>query len=150
MSSRSRKKPSEKIALFVDGPNMLRKEFMIDLRELRRKAEKYGRIVIAKVFLNQFAPRKLIEAVVNEGFEIEMILAEEEDTDVDVCLAISAMETILTKDIDIIAIATRDADFVPLVHKAKERGKKVIIFGTEPGFSSALKNSADRVNFCKK
>ena len=146
LGSRKRR-PSDKIAVFVDGPNMLRKEFMIDLRELKRKIEKYGRIVIGKVFLNQFAPRKLIEAIVNEGFEVEMILAEEEDTDVDVHLAISAMETILTKEVDIIAIATRDADFVPLVHKAKEYGKKVIIFGTEPGFSSALKNSADKVEF---
>ncbi len=140
-----REKPN--IAIFVDGPNMLRKEFMIDLGELRKKAEKYGRISIAKVFINQFAPQKLIEAIINEGFEVEMVLAEKEDTDIDVSLAVSATEAILTKDIDIIAIATRDADFVPLVHKAKAYGKKVIVFGAEPGFSSGLKNIADKVEY---
>jgi len=135
------------IALFVDGPNMLRKEFSIDLRELRKRASKYGRIIIAKVFVNQFAPEKLIEAIINEGFEVKIVLAakEEEKNDVDVTLAIEAMEAILTKDIQIIAIATRDADFLPLIQKAKEYGKKVIVFGAEPGFSASLKNSADIV-----
>ena len=63
------------VALFVDGPNMLRKEFMIDLRELKKKVMQYGRVVTAKVFINQFAPEKLIEAIINEGYKVEMILA---------------------------------------------------------------------------
>lgn len=136
-----------KVALFVDGPNMLRKEFMVDLRELRRCVQKYGRVMIAKVFLNQFAPEKLIEAIINEGYESVMILAqkEEEASDVDVALAVSAVETVLTKDIDMVAIATRDADFLPVVQKVKEYGKKVIVLGAEPGFSSSLQNAADYV-----
>lgn len=149
MKKRYRREKFEKenVALFVDGPNMLRKEFMIDLRELKRKVQKYGRITIAKVFLNQFAPEKLIEAIINEGFESVMVLAEEEEdrTDVDVSLAVSAVETVLTREIDVVAIATRDADFLPVVQKAKEYGKIVIVLGAEPGFSSSLKNAADYV-----
>ena len=142
-----RKEEKPRVALFVDGPNMLRKEFMIDLRELRKKAAKYGRVVIAKVFLNQFAPEKLIEAVINEGFETIMVLAdrEEESQDVDVSMAVSAVETILTKDVDVIALATRDTDFLPVVQKAKEYGKKVVVIGAEPGFSASMKNAADHV-----
>ena len=49
-----------RVALFVDGPNMLRKEFMIDLSELRKIVHKFGRLVVAKVFINQFAPEKLV------------------------------------------------------------------------------------------
>jgi len=137
----------ENIALFIDGPNMLRKEFSIDLRELKKRVSRYGRLVIAKVFVNQFAPEKLIEAIINEGFEPKVVLAvkEEEGNDVDVALAVEAMEAILTKEIQIIALATRDADFLPLIQKAKEYGKKVIVFGAEPGFSSSLRNSADIV-----
>lgn len=140
-------KEEKNVALFVDGPNMLRKEFMIDLRELRRRVQKYGRVVIAKVFLNQFAPEKLIEAVMNEGYESVMILAEkeEEGSDVDVALAVSAMESIFTKDVDIVAIATRDADFLFVVQKVKEYGKKVVVLGAEPGFSISLQNAADFV-----
>jgi len=133
------------VAIFVDGPNMLRKEFMIDLRELRRRLEKYGRIVSAKVFINQFAPEKLIEAIINEGFGCEMILAEEKDGDVDVAMAASAIETALTKDIDFIAIVTRDADFLPVVQKSKEYGKRVVVVGADPGFSVSTQNAADFV-----
>jgi len=133
------------VAVFVDGPNMLRKEFMIDLRELKRRLQKYGRIVIAKVFINQFAPEKLIEAIINEGFECEMLLAEQDDVDVDVALSVYAMEAVLAKDIDILAVVTRDADFLPLVQKGKEYGKKVIVLGAEPGFSISLQNAADFV-----
>jgi len=143
---RTRYEP-ENIALFIDGPNMLRKEFSIDLRELKKRVSRYGRLVLAKVFINQFAPEKLIEAIINEGFEPKVVLAAKEDEgkDVDVALAVEAMEAILTKDIQIIALATRDADFLPLIQKAKEYGKKVIVFGAEPGLSSSLKNSADIV-----
>jgi len=138
-------KEEKNVAIFVDGPNMLRKEFMIDLRELRRRLEKYGRIVSAKVFINQFAPEKLIEAIINEGFECEMILAEEKDGDVDVALAASAIETALTKDIDVIAIVSRDADFLPIVQKARIYGKKVVVVGADPGFSVSVQNASDFV-----
>jgi len=142
---RSMDKPT--VALFVDGPNMLRKEFMVDLRELKKRVQKYGRVIVAKVFLNQFAPEKLIEAVINEGFESIMILAEQEEeaTDVDVALAVSATETILTKDIEYIALASRDADYLSVVQTAKLYGKKVIILGADPGFSVCLRNAADYV-----
>ncbi|RLI98161.1 MAG: NYN domain-containing protein [Candidatus Aenigmatarchaeota archaeon] len=138
-------KEEAKVALLVDGPNLLRKEFSIDLRELKRRAKKYGRIVVAKVFINQFAPEKLIEAIINEGFECVMVLAEKEESDVDVSLAVAAVETILTKDVDVIALATRDADFLPVIQKAKEYGKKAIVIAPEPGLSSGLKNAADKV-----
>ncbi len=136
-----------RVALFVDGPNMLRKEFMIDLRELRRRVTKYGRLVIAKVFVNQFAPEKLIEAIINEGYESIMVLAvkDEDANDVDVAVAVAAIEATLVKDVDVIALASRDADFLPVVQKAKEYGKKVIVLGAEPGFSSSLQNAADFV-----
>jgi uncharacterized LabA/DUF88 family protein len=45
---------------------------------------------------------------------------------------------------------TRDADFKPLLNKANEHGKETIIFGVEPGFSTALKNSADYVILMNK
>jgi len=144
---RPKYKKEKKVALFVDGPNMLRKEFMIDLRELKRGLKRFGRLMIAKVFINQFAPEKLIEAIMNEGFEAAMVLTEEEEnaTDVDVHLAISVIETVLIRDVDVIAIASRDADFIPVIQKAKEYGKKVIVLGADPGFSAGLKNAADYV-----
>ena len=144
---RRRFEPQGEVALFVDGPNMLRKEFMVDLRDLKKRVMKYGRLAIAEVFLNQFAPEKLVEAVINEGFQVIMILAEQEEeaNDIDVAMAVNATEAALVRDITHLAIATRDADFMPVVQKAKEYGKTTIVIGADPGFSIGLRNSADIV-----
>jgi uncharacterized protein (TIGR00288 family) len=60
------------------------------------------------------------------------------------------MELVYNPHIDTLALVTRDADFKPLLNKANEHGKETIIFGVEPGFSIALKNSADYVILMKK
>jgi len=138
------------VAFFVDGPNMIRKEFNIDLKDLRKRVEKYGRIVIGKVFLNQFASEKLIEAVANEGFEAIIALGDPElKTDVDVSIAVHAMEAIYEPEIEIIAIATRDADFLPLIQKIKRMGKIAVLIAVEPGLAISLRHAADHVEIIK-
>jgi uncharacterized protein (TIGR00288 family) len=143
-----RKKNERKnLAVFIDGPNIIRKEFSIDLDKLRTEIEKTGRIRSAKVFLNQYAPNKLIEAVMSQGFKPEFGLGEEnnKEGDIDVYMAVEAMEAIYDSKVDAIVLVTRDADFLPVIQKAKEKGKEVIVVGVEPGFSIALRNSADKV-----
>ncbi|HPE63750.1 MAG TPA: TIGR00288 family NYN domain-containing protein [Methanothrix sp.] len=135
-----KEKGRKKIGLLVDGPNMLRKEFQIDLEEIRDILKDYGDIKIGRVFLNQYASEKLVEAVENQGFEPVICTS-----DVDVKLAVEAMDLIYSPVIDTIALITRDADFKPVLLKAMEHGKETIIFGAEPGFSVALRNSADYV-----
>ncbi len=138
-------KKGKNIALFVDGPNIIRKEFGINLDEFRRLLEKHGRIIIGKVFLNQYASEKLIEAIANQGFEPSIFLAGEEESDVDVALAVSVVKAAYNDKVDAIAIASRDSDYLPAIQVAKERGKKVIVIGINPGFSKALQNAADAV-----
>jgi uncharacterized protein (TIGR00288 family) len=135
-----------KIAFFIDGPNIIRKEFNIDLKELKRRVEKYGRITIGKVFLNQFASEKLIEAVANEGLESVIALGDpEQKTDVDVAIAVHAMEAIQNPEIDAIALATRDADFLALIQKAKEKGKFTVLVTVESGLAVSIKHASDHV-----
>lgn len=142
-----------KVGLFIDGPNILRKEFEIDLDELREEVKSFGRISNAKVFLNQFASEKLIEAVASQGFEPVISLGgeqqEEGRSDIDVSMAVHAMEA-LEFGLDVMILVTRDADFLPLIQKAKKRGVKVVVMGMEPGFSTALKNAADEVSDLEK
>ncbi len=134
------------VALFVDGPNMIRKEFSIDLNDVKKRVEKYGRLAIGKVFLNQFAPEKLIEAIANQGFDPIIALGELEDkSDVDVPVTVHAMEAIYNPNIDIIALASRDADFLALIQKAKERGKKTVLIAYSSGLATSLKKAADFV-----
>jgi uncharacterized protein (TIGR00288 family) len=135
-----------KLAFFVDGPNIIRKEFNIDLKELRKRTTKYGRMTIGKIFLNQFASEKLIEAVANEGFETVIALGDpEQKTDVDVAIAVHAMEAIYNPEIEVIALATRDADFLSLIQKAKEKGKITVLVTVESGLAVSLKHAADYV-----
>lgn len=141
-------KSEKNLALYVDGPNLLRSEFNIDLDKMRKKVMKYGRIMIAKVFLNQFASEKLIEAVASQGFEPIIEVGgekNEQKSDIDATMGATIMEGVFNPNVDVIAIATRDSDFMPVVLKAKEHGKKVVVIGINPGFSIALKNVADFV-----
>jgi len=126
------------IGLLVDGPNMLRKEFNLNLDIVRKIIAEYGDMRVGKVLLNQYASDKLIEAIVNQGFTPVVVAG-----DTDVYMAVEAMELIYNPNIDVIALMTRDADFLPIISKAKENGKETIVIGVEPGFSAALQNSAD-------
>lgn len=133
------------LAVFIDGPNIIRKEFDIDLDKLRERLEDMGELKIAKVFLNQHASNKLIEAIMSQGFDPDLGLGDEKerDSDVDVYMAVSTIEAVYNEAIDTIVIVTRDADFLPVIQKAKEMGKKTIVVGVDQGFSTALKNVAD-------
>lgn len=134
------KREGKKIGLLVDGPNILRKEFSINLEDIRNILNDMGDIRVAKVFLNQFASQGLIEAISNQGFDVIVVTG-----DTDVRIGVEAMEVIYMDTINTIALATRDADFLPVIIKAKEHGKETIVIGADPGFSVALQNAADYV-----
>ena len=112
------------IGVLVDGPNILRKEFNVNLFDMKGKLEPYGQVKVGKVFLDQYAPDKLIEAVTNQGFEPVIT-----STDVDVSMAVEAIELVYNPSIDILALMTRDADFQPVLQRAKLRGKETIVLG---------------------
>ena len=137
---RSKIQRGKKIALLIDGPNILRKEFSVKLEDIVDALEKIGNIRVAKVVLNQYAPQGLIEAVANQGFEPIIVPGE-----TGVKLVVEAMREVYNPNIDILALATRNAEFLPLILKAKEKGKETVVIGIEPGFSSALKHGADYV-----
>jgi len=126
------------IGLLIDGPNMLRKEFNLDLESIREIMSEHGKMRVGKVLLNQYASDKLIEAIVNQGFTPIVVAG-----DTDVHLAMEAMELIYNPNIDILALMTRNADFLPLLNKTKENGKETLVIGAEPGFSIALQNTTD-------
>jgi len=134
------RKKEKNLAVFVDGPNILRKELGIDLQQIKRSLEKHGNLKIAKVFLNQFASNKLVEAVVNQGFESIITVG-----DIDVSMAVDATAAIFNKSIHAIAFVTRDSDFLPAVVKAKRYGKETIVVLAEEASAAALKNTADVV-----
>lgn len=133
----------KKIAIMVDGPNVLRKEFHIDLKKVKEEVSKMGEIRVAIAFLDQYASDKLIEAVANQGFQ-PMI----SPTDVDVNLAVETIfQAVLNPEIDTLVVLTRDADLQPVLRRAKEYGKETIVMGADICFGATLRNTADKVIF---
>ena len=143
-SKAMKKKDIKNLAVFVDGPNILRKELNISLSEIKSILKKFGDMKVGRVFLNQYASDKLVEAVVNQGFESIITVG-----DIDVSMASDAVEAIYNNNIDSIAFVTRDSDFLPAIIKAKRAGKETIVVLAEESSAAALKNNADHVVILK-
>lgn len=128
-----------KIALLVDGPNMFRAGF----GEICKVAEKYGSPLLKEVYLSKGAPESLREAVLNNGYCPVMKSFKDADT----ALAVRATEILCSPrydHLDLIALATRDGDFLPSIYVARDYNKRTLAICLEGnGISAALKNSAD-------
>jgi uncharacterized protein (TIGR00288 family) len=126
------------VALFVDGPNILREEFDVDLDDVREAARAVGRPVVARLYLDEHATPGLIQAAEARGFEVIVTSG-----DVDVKLAVDATRTICEGHATVVALASRDTDFKPVVEAAHAAGLRTLAIapGTH-GRSDALRNAA--------
>jgi len=128
-----------RVALLVDGPNVFREEFDVDLDELRERAGKRGRLVTARLYLDEHATPGLIQAAEARGFEVITTSG-----DVDVRLAVDATAVATHGQADTLAIASRDTDFKPALERAAREGlRTVAIAPGEYGRSDALRNAAN-------
>lgn len=131
---------SEHIALLVDGPNVLRPEFDVDLSAVHAAASGgHGPPGIARVYVDEHASPGLIRAAEANGYEVVVTSG-----DVDVKLAVEATELLLGGEVDVLAIASRDADFKPVFEVAGDHGIRTLAIAPgRHGRSSALVNAAD-------
>ncbi|QLG47942.1 NYN domain-containing protein [Natrinema halophilum] len=127
------------VGLFVDGPNVFREEFDVDLDDLRDAASDFGRVGVIRLYLDEHATPGLIQAAEAHGFEVIVTSG-----DVDVKLAVDATALAANGTIDRLAIASRDTDFKPVIEYAGTVGVATIAIapGTY-GRSDALRNAAD-------
>ncbi|MFB6308071.1 MAG: NYN domain-containing protein [Haloarculaceae archaeon] len=124
------------VGLFVDGPNVLRDEFDVDLDDVRGAASDHGRLSVARLYLDEHATPGLIQAAEARGFAVVTTSG-----DVDVRLAVDATAAI--PDVDVLAVASRDTDFKPVLERAAGAGvRTVAIAPGEHGRSDALRNVA--------
>jgi len=130
--------PGPGVGLFVDGPNVLRSEFDVDLDDVRAIAEERGRVAVARLYLDEHATPNLIKAAEARGFEVVVTSG-----DVDVKLAVDATAAVCEGRIDTLAIASRDTDFKPVFEAAGARGVQTLAIAPgEHGRSDALRNAA--------
>ncbi|MFB6150870.1 MAG: NYN domain-containing protein [Haloarculaceae archaeon] len=127
-----------RVGLFVDGPNVLRDEFDVDLDDLRAAAGEHGRLAFARLYLDEHATPGLIQAAEARGFAVVTTSG-----DVDVKLGVDATAAAAEGDLDVLAVASRDTDFKPVLEAAAERGlRTVALVPGDHGRSDALPNAA--------
>lgn len=129
-----------RVGIFVDGPNVFRAEFDVDLDDIRAIGDEEGTVAIARVYVDENAGGGLIQAAEARGFEVVITSA-----DVDVRLAIDAVAAAVEDRIDTLVVVSRDTDFKPALEIAAERGLRTVAVapGTY-GRSDALRNTAHR------
>ena len=127
------------VGLFVDGPNVFRAEFHADLDDLREAAEGFGRLAVARVYLDADAPADLLRAVEAHSFEAVVTSG-----DIDVRLAVDATKTAANRGLGTIAIASRDLDFKPVIEAATREGARTVAIAPgDHGRSTGLAAAAD-------
>lgn len=128
----------EGVALFVDGPNILRDEFDVDLDDVREAAKRAGRLVAIRLYVDEHATPGLIQAAEARGYEVIVTSG-----DVDVKLAVDATRVAVEGRAETLAISSRDTDFKPVLEVANAYGMRTFaIAPSVHGRSDALRNSA--------
>jgi len=129
-----------RVGLYVDGPNVLRDEFDVDLDELRALAAAEGSVVTARLYLDEHATPELIQAGEARGFDVITTSG-----DVDVRLAVDGTAAAVAEEIDLLIVVSRDTDFKPLLERAARRGVETMAVAPGAyGRSDALQNTAQR------
>ena len=126
------------VGLFVDGPNVLREEFDVDLDDIRTAAAETGRLATIRLYVDEHATPGLIQAAEARGFEVIVTSG-----DVDVKLAVDAARFAVEGRGDTVAIASRDTDFKPVLEVANNCGLRTLAIAPgSHGRSDALRNAA--------
>ncbi|WP_435197281.1 NYN domain-containing protein [Natronomonas sp. EA1] len=127
-----------RVGLFVDGPNVLRAEFDVDLDDVREAAAEEGPLAVTRLYVDEHATPALIQAAEARGYEVVVTSG-----DVDVKLAVDATAALVEEELDTLVIASRDTDFKPVIEAANRRGARTVAIAPgEHGRSDALRNAA--------
>ncbi|MXR51473.1 NYN domain-containing protein [Halovenus sp. WSH3] len=131
---------STRVGLFVDGPNVLRDEFDVDLDDLRAVAAEEGTVATARLYLDEHATPSLIQAGEARGYDVITTSG-----DVDVRLAVDGTAAVVDGTIDVLVVVSRDTDFKPVLERAAREGARTVAVAPgEYGRSDALQNTAHR------
>jgi uncharacterized protein (TIGR00288 family) len=110
------------------------------LSRLRPILEEIGDIKIGKVVVLQKQAAEHSKVIGQEGF-IPVIV----HGDLDIHLALEAMEFIYNEKIETLAIVTENVNLSLLLNRARELGKEVILLYTSENVDRGLQHAADIV-----
>jgi uncharacterized protein (TIGR00288 family) len=133
-----RRKKKNSVALLIDSSISL--DFSGMITKLRPLLEELGDIKVGKVVILQKQAIEYSNIIAHEGF-IPVIVHD----DLDIHFALEAMEFIYNEKIDTIALATENEKLLPLLSRARELGKEVILLFEINKVNRGLQNAADVV-----
>jgi len=133
-----RRKKKNSVALLIDSS--ISSDFSGMITKLRPLLEELGDIKVGKVVILQKQAIEYSNIIAQEGF-IPVIVHD----DLDIHFALEAMEFIYNEKIETLALATENEKLLPLLSRARELGKEVILLFEVDKVNRGLQNAADVV-----
>ncbi len=128
----------KKIGLFVEGGPFLKGSNLEELKLISEPLEELGSLRVFKIFFDHSINEEIMDWIVNAGFSPIMLSG-----DVDVHIAIEALEIILEDKADIIAIVANNPNYIPVLNFAREEGIETIVITDSKSKDKSLENFAD-------
>jgi uncharacterized protein (TIGR00288 family) len=129
----------KKIAIVFDGPTIFPKFQLRKLDNLKGALKEIGIVRSGKIITDKQKTLDESEIINSQGFQEEIVGSE-----VDIHVAIRALEFMNTKNIDIIAIATTDTNFFPIFQRIKQE-KQLVIISWKEFVTPAIESIADYI-----
>ena len=133
-----RRKKKNSVALLIDSS--ISSDFSGMITKLRPLLEELGDIKVGKVVILQKQAIEYSNIIAQEGF-IPVIVHD----DLDIHFALEAMEFIYNEKIETLALVTENEKLLPLLSRARELGKEVILLFEVDKVNRGLQNAADVV-----
>jgi uncharacterized protein (TIGR00288 family) len=129
----------KKIAIIFDGPTIFPKFQITKLDSLKEALKEIGSVRAGRIITDKQKTLDESEILRSQGFQEEIVGSE-----VDIHVAIRALEFINSKNIDIIAIATTDTNIFPIFQRIKQQ-KQLVIISWKEFITPAIESVADYI-----
>lgn len=113
------------IALFVDSENCIRQDTGVTFDEIMAVAGEYGDVAMARAYVNTSFEQYtgFLKAILLSGFE-----RVDNSGNVDTKLAVDVGVLVAERDdIDMVALAAADRDYLPIIYASREHKKDSLI-----------------------
>jgi uncharacterized protein (TIGR00288 family) len=151
----------ECIALFLDYENLaigareaLGRQQPFDFRPIADALAERGRVVVRRAYADWSSfddDRRVLTRHQVELIDIPQRMGATRKNSADIKMAVDAIELSFERDyITTFVLGTGDSDFTPLVHKLRERNRRVIGIGVEASTSALLPPACDEFLFYER
>ena len=129
----------KKIAIVFDGPTIFPKFHLTKLTNLKEALKEIGTVRSGRIITDIQKTIAESEIIGAQGFQEEIVGSE-----VDIHVAIRALEFMNSKTVDIVAIATTDTNLYPIYQRIKQT-KQLVVITWKEFVTPAIESVADYI-----